>query len=81
MIQTFPEDFNFDGTKTDIEQMIGNAVPVNLGTYVAKVILEKAGEKDAKDLSQAHRLIQNNLICPEDSNAFAKVCEEEDNYK
>lgn len=81
LVQTFPEDFCFTGTKTNQEQMIGNAVPVNLGKYVAKVILEKAGEKDAKDLSQAHRLIQNNLICPEDSNAFAKVCEEEDNYK
>lgn len=39
MIQTFPEDFNFGGTKTNIEQMIGNAVPVNLGYYVADAIL------------------------------------------
>ena len=38
MIQTFPEDFSFDGTKTDIEQMIGNAVPVNLGYFVADAI-------------------------------------------
>ena len=28
MIQTFPKDFKFIGTKTSIEQMIGNAVPV-----------------------------------------------------
>lgn len=40
MIQTFPEHFKFDGTKTDIEQMIGNAVPVNLGTFIAKAILQ-----------------------------------------
>lgn len=39
MIQTFPEEFNFGGTKTNIEQMIGNAVPVNLGYYVADAIL------------------------------------------
>ena len=38
MIQTFPEDFEFLGSKTDQEQMIGNAVPVNLGKYVAEAI-------------------------------------------
>ena len=37
-IQTFPEDFEFFGTKTDLEQMIGNAVPVNLAKYVASAI-------------------------------------------
>lgn len=37
-IQTFPQDFHFMGSKTDIEQMIGNAVPVNLAAYVAKSI-------------------------------------------
>lgn len=45
MIQTFPEDFSFDGTKTDIEQMIGNAVPVNLGYFVADAILRYSNEK------------------------------------
>ena len=34
-IQTFPKDFIFEGTKTDREQMIGNAVPVGLAYYVA----------------------------------------------
>lgn len=38
LIQTFPEDFNFSGSKTDIEQMIGNAVPVNLGKFIAESI-------------------------------------------
>ncbi|MDE6126112.1 MAG: DNA cytosine methyltransferase [Muribaculaceae bacterium] len=38
MIQTFPEAFEFIGSKSEIEQMIGNAVPVNLGTFVANVI-------------------------------------------
>lgn len=38
MIQTFPESFNFIGSKSEIEQMIGNAVPVNLGTFVATAI-------------------------------------------
>lgn len=40
MIQTFPEDFVFLGSKTDQEQMIGNAVPVNLGKYIAETIKE-----------------------------------------
>lgn len=39
MIQTFPEDFSFEGTKTSIEQMIGNAVPVNLSRYIANAII------------------------------------------
>lgn len=38
MIQTFPEDFIFCGTRSEIEQMIGNAVPVNLGAFVANCI-------------------------------------------
>lgn len=39
-IQTFPEEFEFFGTKTDVNQMIGNAVPVNMADYVARAILE-----------------------------------------
>jgi len=39
-IQTFPKDFNFFGTKTNLEQMIGNAVPVNLGKFIAAGIQE-----------------------------------------
>lgn len=38
-IQTFPEDFRWIGTKTSIEQMIGNAVPVKLGQFIANCIL------------------------------------------
>ena len=45
MIQTFPEDFIFEGTKTNIEQMVGNAVPVNLGYYVADAIFRYSGEQ------------------------------------
>lgn len=40
LIQTFPEDFIFEGTKADLEQMIGNAVPVKLAEYVADCINE-----------------------------------------
>ena len=35
-IQTFPHSFKFEGSKSDLEQVIGNAVPVKLAEYVAK---------------------------------------------
>ncbi|MBQ9875249.1 MAG: DNA cytosine methyltransferase [Thermoguttaceae bacterium] len=38
LIQTFPEDFKWVGTKTEVEQMIGNAVPVKLGQFVAETV-------------------------------------------
>ena len=37
-IQTFPESFVFPGTKTNLEQMIGNAVPVNMSKFVGNAI-------------------------------------------
>ena len=39
-IQTFPESFIFEGSKTDLEQMIGNAVPVKLAEFVGKCMIE-----------------------------------------
>ena len=38
-IQTFPESFKFCGTKSNIEQAIGNAVPVKMAEYIAKAII------------------------------------------
>lgn len=40
LIQTFPADYHWTGTKTAKEQMIGNAVPVNLASYVANALRE-----------------------------------------
>jgi len=37
-IQTFPEGFKFFGSKSDLEQMIGNAVPVKLAEHIAESI-------------------------------------------
>lgn len=39
-IQTFPKKFKLTGSKTELEQIIGNAVPVNFAFYVAKCLLE-----------------------------------------
>ena len=38
LIQTFPASFEWIGSKTDVEQMIGNAVPVKLAEYVAETV-------------------------------------------
>ncbi len=43
MIQTFPKDFKFIGTKTGMEQMIGNAVPVNLAKFIGDSIMAYLG--------------------------------------
>ena len=37
-IQTFPQNFIFEGTKSELEQMIGNAVPVRQAEYVANCL-------------------------------------------
>lgn len=39
-IQTFPKKFILKGNKTDVEQVIGNAVPVKLAEFVALQIME-----------------------------------------
>jgi DNA (cytosine-5)-methyltransferase 1 len=39
-IQTFPETFKFEGTKSNLNQMIGNAVPVKLAEHIAHAILK-----------------------------------------
>ncbi|MCK6612754.1 MAG: DNA cytosine methyltransferase [Ignavibacteriaceae bacterium] len=40
LIQTFPTNFILNGSKTDLEQIIGNAVPVKLAEFVATCIIE-----------------------------------------
>ena len=40
LIQTFPSEFELIGSKTNIEQAIGNAVPVNLGKFVGECLNE-----------------------------------------
>ena len=45
-IQTFPKTFVFRGAKTDIEQAIGNAVPVKMAEYVGKRIVKYIKEHD-----------------------------------
>jgi DNA (cytosine-5)-methyltransferase 1 len=39
-VQTFPETFKFEGTKSNLNQMIGNAVPVKLAEHIARAIIK-----------------------------------------
>ncbi len=39
-LQTFPENFTWSGSKTTLEQLIGNAVPVKLAEFVACCLRE-----------------------------------------
>ena len=48
LIQTFPVEFEFFGTKTDVNQMIGNAVPVKMAELVARAVADYLkGDTDA----------------------------------
>lgn len=67
-IQTFPQDFRFedlDLSRGELEQMVGNAVPVLLAQYVAERLLE-----------YMNREIQNN----NDRDAFAEWLRTEKKY-
>lgn len=44
LIQTFPIDFKWIGTKTQLDQIIGNAVPVKLAEFVGRCIAEYLSE-------------------------------------
>ncbi len=49
-LQTFPKNFKFQGSKTNLEQMIGNAVPVNLAKFVAQGILEYIAQRKVEKI-------------------------------
>ncbi len=44
-VQTFPSDFRWIGCKTDVEQMVGNAVPVELAAFVAETVKLALGRR------------------------------------
>jgi DNA (cytosine-5)-methyltransferase 1 len=67
LLQTFPDTFRFKGTKTNLEQMIGNAVPVNLGKFVANCIKDyqlngssKSSLFDDEPFELANRVLKKN---------------------
>jgi DNA (cytosine-5)-methyltransferase 1 len=61
-IQTFPATFKLPGCKTDVEQVLGNAVPVKLAEYVAKHLAAYIAQLDVPcELGVAY---QNQLFEP-----------------
>ena len=42
-IQTFPDDWEFEGSMSDKYKQIGNAVPVNLGYHIGRCVLASLG--------------------------------------
>jgi DNA (cytosine-5)-methyltransferase 1 len=55
-IQTFPKNFIFSGSKTDLEQVIGNAVPVKLGEFVANCINQYIDDRSNNRLQTVGQL-------------------------
>ena len=51
-IQTFPDDWNFQGSIANQYKQIGNAVPVNLGKEIGKSIVKFLEEYKSKDVQK-----------------------------
>lgn len=56
LIQTFPENFILNGSKTEVEQIIGNAVPVNLAAFVARCIRNYIANQQNNKYNKARQL-------------------------
>ena len=66
MIQTFPRNYRFIGSRTDVEQMIGNAVPVNLAKYVGDCIMAYLGVQRQVDFEDIKESFPEAIVTHED---------------
>ncbi len=53
-IQTFPDDWSFEGTMTDQYKQIGNAVPVNLAYAIGRSLIRLFNDIDAVHSEEGH---------------------------
>lgn len=53
-IQTFPDSFQFVGGKSDINSMIGNAVPVNLAKYVGTALMRYIMTEESRENDESN---------------------------
>lgn len=49
-IQTFPDDWKFQGSDSQVYKQIGNAVPVNLASAIGKAIVRMFNNESSSDL-------------------------------
>ena len=64
LIQTFPASFLLPGCKSDVEQVIGLAVPVKLAEYVASRLRNHVDALQARDELQAPgQLFERKAAC------------------
>jgi len=62
LIQTFPNNFVWSGSKSDLEQMIGNAVPVKLAEYVASCLMKYIlNRKDDRRIHEREKILHNEI--------------------
>ncbi|MCC5848631.1 MAG: DNA cytosine methyltransferase [Verrucomicrobia bacterium] len=74
LVQTFPESFELVGTKTDLEQIVGNAVPVKLAEFVARAIRELHWDRKQGVYPKNANLDAQQLILFEQRQAYALQC-------
>jgi DNA (cytosine-5)-methyltransferase 1 len=63
-LQTFPENFKWFGNKTEQEQVIGNAVPVNLAKFIGNAIMEYVKSSIKKSATRQLSLELEVVRCP-----------------
>lgn len=42
-LMSFPDDFKIDGTRSDVQRQLGNAVPLELGKAVVRALMDQLG--------------------------------------
>lgn len=63
-VQTFPKSFKFLGSKTAVEQMIGNAVPPALAKFVGKAILKYESDPEKFRTEETTLFGRSQLLMP-----------------
>lgn len=51
-LMSFPDDFKIDGTRTDVQRQLGNAVPLELGKAVVRSLMSQLGYLDQESASR-----------------------------
>lgn len=47
-LMSFPDDFKIDGTRSDVQRQLGNAVPLELGKAVVRALMDQLGYLDRR---------------------------------